>query len=207
MDAWHDRLPPADHMSIAGLILAAGQSKRFGRDKRQALLPDGRSMLETVITCYREVFDKVLLVARQDDPFARQFADIHGVELVVSEQADLGMGHSLACGAQALLAHEDVTGVVIGLADMPAVSPATLMDVRRKLAGYMQPVVPVYQGHLGQPRGLPRQWFDALGSLIGDQGARQLLDWRQAVAVHVNDPGILQDVDTPQDMDRLWVAC
>jgi molybdenum cofactor cytidylyltransferase len=204
MDARHIHgLQPVIPMSIAGLILAAGQSPRFGSDKRQALLPDGRCMLEAVITCYRQVFDKVLLVARDDDPFAQQLADIHGVELVVNEQADLGMGHSLACGAQALLAHEELSGVVIGLADMPAVSPATLMDVSQTLAGRMQPVVPVYQGHLGQPRGLPRKWFDALSRLIGDQGARQLLDWRQAVPVHVNDPGILQDVDTPQDMDRL----
>jgi molybdenum cofactor cytidylyltransferase len=184
MDARHIHgLQPVIPMSIAGLILAAGQSTRFGSDKRQALLPDGRCMLEAVITCYRQVFDSV--------------------ELVVNEQADLGMGHSLACGAQALLAHEELSGVVIGLADMPAVSPATLMDVSQTLAGRMQPVVPVYQGHLGQPRGLPRKWFDALSRLIGDQGARQLLDWRQAVPVHVNDPGILQDVDTPQDMDRL----
>lgn len=193
-------------MSIAGLILAAGQSMRFGSDKRQAVLPDGQCMLEAVITRYREAFDTVLLVARDDDPFARQLADIHGIELVISEQADLGLGHSLACGAQALLAHQDLTGVVIGLADMPAVRSATLMDVRQTLTGRMQPVVPVYQGHLGQPRGLPRSWFEALSHLTGDQGARQLLDWRQAVAVHVNDPGILQDVDIPQDLDRLPVS-
>lgn len=193
-------------MSIAGLILAAGQATRFGSDKRQALLPDGCSMLEAVIHRYREVFDTLLLVAQSDDPFARQLADIHGIDLVPNEQADLGMGHSLACGAQALLAREGLSGVVIGLADMPAVASATLLDIRETLMARGQPVVPVYQGQLGQPRGLPADWFDALSRLTGDQGARQLLDWRQAVAVHVNDPGVLHDVDTPADLDRLGVA-
>ncbi|MGC4059695.1 MAG: nucleotidyltransferase family protein [Aquabacterium sp.] len=190
-------------MSIAGLILAAGQATRFGSDKRQALLPDGCSMLEAVIVRYREVFDTLLLVAQADDPFAQQLADIHGIELVVNEQADLGMGHSLACGAQALLAREGLSGVVVGLADMPAVAIATLLDVRETLMARGQPVVPSYQGRLGQPRGLPADWFEALSRLTGDQGARQLLDWRQAVALHVNDPGVLHDVDTPADLDRL----
>jgi molybdenum cofactor cytidylyltransferase len=188
---------------IAGMILAAGQAARFGSDKRQAILPDGQSMLEAVLRRFHEAFDTVLLVAREQDDFARLLADIHGTELVVNEQADLGMGHSLACGAQALMAHEGLDGVVIGLADMPAVTVATLVDVREVLAARMRPVVPVFQGQLGHPRGLPRDWFEALGHVTGDHGARHLLDWRQAVAVHVNDRGVLLDADTPEDLARL----
>ena len=188
---------------IVGMVLAAGQAARFGSDKRQAILPDGQSMLEAVLRRFHEAFDTVLLVARDQDDYAEQLADIHGSELVVNDQADLGMGHSLACGAQALMGHEALDGVVIGLGDMPAVSTATLVDLREVLAARMQPVVPMFQGQLGHPRGLPSEWFEALGRLTGDQGARQLLDWRQAVAVHVNDPGVLLDADTPQDLARL----
>lgn len=190
-------------MSIAGLILAAGQATRFGSDKRQALLPDGCSMLEAVIIRYKEVFDTLLLVAQDNDDFACQLADIHGIDLVPNAQSDLGMGHSLACGAQALLARHGLSGVVVGLADMPAVATTTLLDIRQTLIGRKRPVVPIYQGQLGQPRGLPHDWFEALSGLTGDQGARQLLDWRQAVPVHVNDPGVLHDVDTPADLERL----
>lgn len=187
---------------IAGMILAAGQASRFGSDKRQAILPDGRGMLETVLQRFHEAFDTVLLVARGQDDFARGLADMHGAELVVSTRAELGMGHSLACGAQALMGHEGLDGVVIGLADMPAVRTATLIDVKDVLAARMRPVVPVFQGQLGHPRGLPRDWFEALGRLTGEQGARQLLDWRQALAVHVNDAGVLLDADTPEDLAR-----
>lgn len=188
---------------IAGMILAAGQSTRFGSDKRRAILPDGQSMLEAVLTRFHAVFASVLLVAPDRDEFARQLADMHGAQLVISDQAALGIGHSLACGAHALMAHEGLGGVVIGLADMPAVSAATLADVRDVLAARQRPVVPEYQGQLGHPRGLPAAWFEALSRLSGDQGARQLLDWRQAVPVHVNDRGVLLDADTPEDLARL----
>lgn len=188
---------------IAGMILAAGRSSRFGGDKRQAILPDGHSMLEAVLRRFHEAFDTVLLVAREHDEFARGLADIHGAELVASEQADLGLGHSLACGAQALMGHEGLDGVVIGLADMPAVRTATLIDIKEVLSARMRPVVPVFQGQLGHPRGLPRDWFEALSHLTGDQGAKHLLDWRQAVAVHVNDGGVLLDADTPEDLARI----
>ena len=169
-------------MTIAGLILAAGQARRFGSDKRQALLPDGHSMLEVVLQRFHQVFDTVLLVAPEGDAFAERLADMHGAELVVNQQADMGMGHSLACGAQALMAHHELAGVVVGLADMPAVSVATLMDIKEVLAARQCPVVPVFQGQLGHPRGLPAPWFEAMSRLSGDEGARRLLDWRQALA-------------------------
>ncbi len=188
---------------IVGMVLAAGQSSRFGSDKRQAILPDGRCMLEAVLQRFHAVFDTVLLVAREHDAFAQQLADVHGSVLVVNEQADLGMGQSLACGAQALMARRDVDGVVIGLADMPALAASTLQDIKDVLAARMAPVVPRYQGQLGHPRGLPASWFEALGRLSGDHGARHLLDWRQAVAVQVNDRGVLLDADTPEDLARL----
>ncbi|MFT3858682.1 MAG: nucleotidyltransferase family protein [Aquabacterium sp.] len=188
---------------IAALILAAGQSLRFGSDKRQAILPDGQSMLEAVLRRYQAVFHRVLLVAREGDDFARQLADMHGCELVISAEAELGMGHSLACGAQALMACEELAGAIVGLADMPGVATETLRDLRDVLAARQRPVVPVFQGHLGHPRGLPCAWFEALARLSGDQGARQLMDWRRAEAVHVNDPGILLDADTPEDLHKL----
>lgn len=191
---------------IVGMVLAAGQATRFGSDKRQAILPDGQCMLEAVLQRFHAVFDTVLLVARDHDDFAQRLADIHGSELVANEQAGLGIGHSLACGAQALMGHSDVDGVVIGLADMPAIRPATLQDIKEVLAARMAPVAPRYQGQLGHPRGLPASWFEALGRLTGDQGARQLLDWRQALAVQVNDPGVLLDADTPQDLARLVIG-
>jgi molybdenum cofactor cytidylyltransferase len=200
-------------MRIAAIVLAAGQGRRFGQDKRQVLLPDGRSMLDTVLSLYAPLFEPLLVVVAPGDSFAPALAARHGAQVVECAQAAAGMGHSLAAGAQALLevgtgasqGLSAVQGAVIALADMPAVSPPTLLALRAALLQHGQPVVPVHDGRLGHPRGLPRACFEAMTHLQGDMGARHLLDWGQAIKLPVNDPGVLLDVDQPADLAH-WRA-
>lgn len=193
-------------MSIAGLILAAGRGTRFGADKRLARLPDGRTLLEVALARHAGISQPLLIVLRPDDEAATALARQHGAHILICEDADQGMGHSLACGARALLAVPDLKGVLIDLADMPAVSATTLKRVQQALCDTGQAVAPRYQGRIGQPRGLPRACFEALSQLHGDQGARHLLDWQQAVHVDVDDAGILLDIDRPDDLAALGTS-
>lgn len=194
-------------MSVAGLILAAGQGLRFGSDKRLAWMPDGRTLLASALQPYVGVCQPLLVVIRPDDVAAREIAKSCGAQVVVCPDAALGMGHALAQGAQALLAMPGVggvEGVLIGLADMPRVSRASLQALLQALLASDRPVVPVHQGTFGQPRALPARYVPALASLQGDQGARHLLDWqREALHLAVDDPGVLLDVDTPEDLRTL----
>jgi molybdenum cofactor cytidylyltransferase len=196
-------------MHIAALILAAGRSRRFGSDKRQARLPDGAGMLETVLSRYGDVFDSLWLVVGEHDALGPRLARAHGAHCVVNTRAHLGMGHSLACGAKALLSHPDIDGVVIGLADMPAVLPRTLWQLRQGLCEGATAVMPRDRAEPmrpGQPRGLARPWFADLSRCQGEQGARHLVDWQRAQVVEVDDPGVWLDVDTPGDLARLRTA-
>lgn len=194
-------------MSVAGLILAAGRGKRFGSDKRLALMPDGRTMLAAALQPYLAVCRPLLVVIRPEDVESREVVKACGAQIVVCPDADLGMGHSLAQGARALQAMPGVEGVLIGLADMPRVSRTTLQALQRALRHANRPVVPVFQGTFGQPRGLPARYLPALTLLQGDQGARQLLDWRsEALSLVVNDPGVLLDVDKPEDLRTVPAA-
>lgn len=196
-------------MSIAGLILAAGRGTRFGADKRLARLPDGRTLLEAALARHAGISQPLLIVLRPDDEAAAALARVHGAQVLVCDPVDpaeQGMGHSLACGARALLTMPDLEGVVIDLADMPSVSAATLRLVHQALRNTGQAVAPRYQGRLGQPRGLPRTCFEALSQLHGDQGARHLVAWQQAVHIEVDDAGILLDIDRPADLAMLGPA-
>lgn len=193
-------------MSIAGLILAAGRGTRFGTDKRLARLPDGRTLLEAVLARHAGISQPLLTVLRPGDAAASALARQHGAQILICEDADQGMGRSLACGASALLAMPELDGVLIDLADMPAVSAATLRLLQQALHDTGQAVAPRYQGRIGQPRGLPRACFEALSQLHGDQGARHLLDWQQAVHVEVEDAGILLDIDQPADLAMLGAS-
>lgn len=197
---------------LAGLILAAGQSTRFGSDKRQALLPSGQSLLDTVLTRYRTVLERLVVVIPPDDDFAYELCLQRGAEPVVNPDAQIGLGRSLAAG----LAHiqtwpyaSDLAGVVVGLADMPAIPPVVIHQVGMRLLQSAheeppgRPVVPTYQGKLGHPRGIPAHLWPSLMQLSGDEGAKAVLNWSRAIHLEVDHPGVLIDIDTPQDLQRL----
>jgi molybdenum cofactor cytidylyltransferase len=123
----------------------------------------------------------------------RQLA-AEGARLVVCPDADKGMGHSIACGVRA---RGDAAGWVIALADMPAVSPATIAAVRDALARGHATVAPVHRGQRGHPVGFGSACLAELLALAGDAGARSVLAAHPPLLLDVDDPGCLLDVDTP----------
>lgn len=202
----------ACHHMLAGLILAAGQSTRFGSDKRQALLPSGHTLLDTVLTRYRTVLERLVVVVPPDDTFAYELCLQRGAEPVVNPDAAQGMGRSLATGLAHIQTWPDASllaGVVVGLADMPSIPPVVIHQVGMRLLQSTQedvpgrPVAPTYQGQLGHPRGIPAHLWPSLMQLSGDEGAKAILNWSRAIHLEVAHPGVLIDIDTPQDLQRL----
>jgi molybdenum cofactor cytidylyltransferase len=109
------------------------------------------------------------------------------------------MGVSIAAG---VLAAASAPGWLILPGDMPQISPATLRAVAARLMS--DPVVfAQYKGRRGHPVGFGAEMYSELIALQGDEGARRLLARYAAQAVEVDDPGVLQDVDTAADLRRL----
>lgn len=215
------------------LVLAAGTSTRFGCDKRQARLPDGRSLLEAVVATHREamgeVLDDVWVLTRPGDTFAAAVCARLGARCVVCEDAAQGQGRTLADGLRHLQADPGVAAALVSLADMPWVRADTLRRLCAGFAAHGGLVLPRLAASFGQPLGaphgppgsapgsarwghprvLPRAvWPRLLGQegsggsagLQGDRGAQALLDWSSALHIDVDDPGVLRDADTPEDL-------
>lgn len=188
----------------AVVLLAAGRSRRYGADKRQHRLPDGRTLLDHSLALYAGAFDRCFLVLRPDDPEPTPPADLAGsIEIVRAADADQGMGHSLAAGAAAAAPG---TYLFVALADMPWVEPATLQVLRAALEQALESspdviVQPVHAGRPGHPVGFAGRCRDALATLTGDVGARGVLERFPAlrITVAVDDPGVLRDLDRPED--------
>lgn len=197
------RRPPR----IAVLVLAAGRSTRFGSDKRQALLPSGQRMLPAVLSTLTGVFDDVCVLSRVGDAFAPVACAEAGCQHLSCEDADLGMGHTLAEGLRWLMPRPDIDAALVALADMPAVRPDTLRALAAACVGSALeagsdalPVAPRHRGQLGHPRILPRATWPRLLSPRGDEGARHAVDWSAARLVEVDDAGVLVDIDTRGDL-------
>jgi molybdenum cofactor cytidylyltransferase len=184
---------------VTGVLLAAGSGSRFGSDKRLALLRDGRSVLQHALEPLSAVCDSVLLVLGADDEEAVFLARFAGVQVFRSPRSRAGMGFSLADAAGELGAAD---ACLVSLADKPFVRLETLQRVREALRGHAL-VVPTLGGEWGHPVGFGRAFFPLLRGLGGDRGARALIEQERdnACFVEIDDPGILADIDTPQQLD------
>lgn len=188
-------------MKLGILLLAAGRARRFGSDKRRALLADGRSLLQHSLDRLGETgLPLYVCLGPEDEPRALLPP---GVASVICPGAEEGMGQTLAEGVARIPAEWE--GLLVALADLPGVTPASVLAVARALRpGGI--VMPVYRGQRGHPVAFHQDWFPALRGLTGDTGARQVLRSAGAAVCELplDDPGLVRDVDRPRDLAALF---
>ncbi|MES2819527.1 MAG: nucleotidyltransferase family protein [Pseudomonadota bacterium] len=183
--------------SIAGLVLAAGFARRFGSDKRRAVLSNGLTLLGTSVATVHAGLPDTWLVLRPSDD-AEALGLPASLIIVRSEAAEGGLGHSLASGMRAIARDSSADAVAIFLGDMPWITAATL-DRLFAVAAPEHIVLPEHEGQPGHPVIIGRRFWPDLLLLTGDTGAKSVLQTHaEAVRrVRIDDPGVLQDVDTP----------
>jgi len=193
-----------DQARIGAVILAAGMSSRMGEAK-QLLRIGERTILEQVLENVRTsgVSEIVLVVGHAAETILES---INGKSLKVAVNSAYreGMGTSLRTGISALPA--EIEAALIVLADQPFVRPATLsllMDQYRKSDA--QIVIPMYKGFRGNPVLLDHSVFPEVMALRGDIGCRAVFGnhLEGIVKVPVEDVGILLDLDSKEDFERL----
>ncbi len=184
---------------ITGILLAAGEGKRFGGDKLLYPLAGGVPLAVAAARRLLNVLPQSLAVVRPDAvELARRLA-AEGMTVVVNPQAERGMGMSLAYGVAAVVRAE---GWVIALGDMPFIQPATIRGIVDLLETGVAMAAPVYRGRRGHPVGFQGVFGEQLAGLSGDKGAQDLLQRHvgQLYCWPVDDPGILLDIDTRDDL-------
>ena len=192
-------MPTTNPPGVA-IVLAAGFSRRFGRDKRLERL-GSETLLQQVCKQYTNSFERVVVVLRDDDEaIADEIRSLY--EVATTRDAIEGMSQSLRAGIQY---SSEAPWAVIAHADMPFVKPTTLRLLHDELVQYSKRAIRLtYNGKFGNPTGIGSCWFPLLSKLEGDKGAKKLLESEVHEVTHleVNDPGILIDLDTPQMFDR-----
>jgi CTP:molybdopterin cytidylyltransferase MocA len=173
----------------AGLLLAAGEGKRFGGPKQLARV-DGSPLIEHALRALGGL-ERIVVVLGARAEEIRAGADLGGAEIVVCRDWAEGMGASLRAGLAALRGADEV---VIVLADQPFITPEVVARVR---AVPGDAVRAVYGGAPGHPVVVRRAVLDRAGELRGDKGFRGVA----MEAVECGDLADPQDIDTRADLE------
>lgn len=195
---------PCDPPTVVALVMAAGLSRRFGNDKRLAVLADGRSLLQASLALAQTSFSATWLVLRQDDN-PRELSIADTVNVIHAPADGIGLGTSLARAFQTLEQSRTEKSAPIAaavlLGDMPWVSPATCRHLAER-AHSERILRPRHAGRGGHPVVFGRAFWPRLGQLSGDHGARDILREHAGACrlIDVDDGGVLRDIDVPGDI-------
>jgi CTP:molybdopterin cytidylyltransferase MocA len=193
---------------LPAVLLAAGRSSRFGGAKALADA-GGRSFISRILHTLQEGgAGPLVVVARSGDHRLLEAVAGAGVPARVAEnpRADQGQLTSLLAGLDAV---EDgiIDGVLVALVDMPLIAPDSVRRVltaaERSSAAVLRAV---YRGRHGHPVVFRRPAFAALRAADPAVGAKAVVRALATEDVDVADPGVLEDVDTPDDYTRLFGA-
>lgn len=192
------------HGRVAAIVLAAGAASRFGALKQ--LLPWGCGTLlsQVVDTALSSQAEPVVVVLGHQAEACRAALGKRPVSVVLNPEWEQGQSSSVRTGLATLPLN--VQAALFLLADQPRVAVATLDALIERYRATLAPVVwPEYAGRRGNPVLFDRSLFPELMRLSQDVGGRALLADYAASAerVPVDDPGILLDIDTPDDYVRV----
>lgn len=193
---------PAPSHSVVAVVLAAGRGSRFGGVTHKLAQPFGSvSVLATTLgQAVASGLPTIVVTTAGLVPTVQAVVAARDIVLLPpvgsASREPLGMGYSIATG---VAARSGAGGWLMVPGDMPLIRTETLHAVAAALAHH--PVAYAqHRGRRGHPVGFSAELYSELVTLTGDEGARRLIARYPAHAVEVDDPGVLIDVDTPQDL-------
>ncbi len=185
---------------IAALILAAGESKRMGGVNKLTASIGGRPLVRIAAEAALESSAAPVTVVTGHEAAAIEAA-LAGLAVCLAHNPDyrLGLSTSLRTGLEAL--PPGIDGVVVMLADMPAVGAAIIDRLIKAFRPEMgaEIVVPIWAGKRGNPVLWGARFFDRLARVEGDTGGRRLIgECSESVAKIAVDAAVARDIDTPE---------
>lgn len=192
---------------IAAVLLAAGQSIRMGRSKLELPWKNGQSIISHVVGIFLEADASPVLVVTGGMRETIE-ASLRGKGIEFAYNPDFatgGMLSSIKVGLRALEGRT-IEAALISPADLPLLRLTTVRKIIEAWEKHKPPIIsPSYDERRGHPVLIAKTEWDAILRLADDQTLRDFLRQheREISYLVVDDPGILHDLDTPEEYRKL----
>jgi molybdenum cofactor cytidylyltransferase len=197
-----------DRKPTAGIILAAGESKRFGRPKQLLQLKD-RFLIEWVLdAALASELSRIILVlgyAHQKIQKALGKKLRHAkLQIEINPHYQKGQSQSLQVGLSSVI--NVFPAVMFLLADQPLVDAAAINCLLNQFWSAEKDIcVPAFRGKRGNPSIFSQKFYKHIMKIKGDIGARQIIKTHpeRVLEIEIKDPLLFSDVDTPEDFEKI----
>jgi molybdenum cofactor cytidylyltransferase len=188
---------------LATILLAAGESARFG-GRKQLARSNGKPMiahaLDALISPSTPATGTFVVLGA----FADEIAPVieRDVTILINDDWASGMGSSIACGMNAISNTGPYDGVLIALCDQIHLTPGDYAALIAKFDG-TNIVASQHADGFGVPAIFPATMFAELAALSGQIGARKIINRRPSDVTGVALPNAMIDIDTKDDLKQL----
>ena len=189
--------------NIKKILLAAGESKRFGDKNKLSEIINGKPIINHILDTLFEIFDpsELIVIVGHEHKLIKNLICNKDVKILVNIDYKKGIGTSIALGVNYL--ETDIDGVMIIPADMPYLNSKDLINLEKKFIelNCEKVVMPEYNSRIGNPVILPRNYFNTLKSLKDDFGARSLIRKKDIITLKTGF-GTIFDIDTKEELAK-----
>jgi molybdenum cofactor cytidylyltransferase len=199
--------PSAAGAPFEAILLAAGESRRMGYPKPLLKL-GSRTFIEILAAAMLQSVARLIVVVGAHGDAVRG-AIPADPRILVIENPDFLKGQLSSIKTALPQVGAEAAGALIHLADHPMVRAETFAAVVDSYWRVGKPIaIARHQGRRGHPVLFAREMFVELAAAPEDQGARAVVaaDPSRVAYVDVDDPGVLTDLDTPEDLERAGLA-
>ena len=188
---------------VVAIVLAAGRGTRFGESPKLLAMLNGKPLVHHAVEIALAAgLPTLIVLGHREAEIRAALADVP-VTFVSNPAYAEGLSTSLKAGFAALPA--SATGAIVLLGDMPLLTRELLdrLIAAWTDAGHPSAVIPVARERRGNPVLLSRRLSADIAALTGDSGAGPLLrSLDDILELPIEEPGVLLDIDTPEDWDR-----
>ncbi len=188
---------------VAAIVLAAGESSRFGSPKQLVRWGDRPLILHAAGLPWSAGLDPIVVVLGAAAERIAPYLEGLPLTVVRNYRWREGLGSSLHVGLAALPPRTEAA--LFLTVDQPFVTPHHLRALIRAWERGAPIAATAWGGRLTVPALFSRRYFEALATLKGDAGGRQLFDLYRKEIAAVQAPSALMvaDLDRPDDYKRL----